>query len=160
MELAVIDAAEVHRLEARVADQPGDRGLGCLIAGQEQHPAGLAVIFARQHDNAASCIAGLKFHHQDYGGTSLRTHPPYNHYGVIPLSHLHRIGIAVLPPCIDTDHPGIDETPAAIQVARIDGVSPAIAIAALPRGGVYLHAGAKIPRILTTAPWIHWIFSD
>jgi hypothetical protein len=45
-------------------------------------------------------------------------------------------------------------------VARIDGVSPSIAIAALPRGDVYVRAGAKISRILTTAPWIHWIFSD
>lgn len=102
----------------------------------------------------------LEFHHQAYGGTSLRTRPPYNHYGVIPVAHLHKIGVAVQPPCIDTNQPGIDDTPAAVQVARIDGVSPSIAIAALPRGDVYLRAGAKIPRILTTALWIHWIFSD
>lgn len=110
--------------------------------------------------SAASCVAMLKFHNQAYAGTSLRTHPPYNRYGVIPVAHLHRIGIAARPPCIDTNHPGADDTPAAVRVARIDGVSPAIAIAALPRGEVYLRAGAKIPRILTTAPWIHWIFSD
>jgi hypothetical protein len=110
--------------------------------------------------SVASCIAMLEFHHQAYGGTSLGTHPPYNHYGVIPVAHLLRIGVAVLPPCIDTDQPGIDDAPAAFQVARIDGVSPAIAIAALPRGDVYLRAGVKIPGILTTAPWIHWIFSD
>jgi hypothetical protein len=110
--------------------------------------------------SAASCVAMLKFGHQVYVGTSLRTHPPYNHYGVIPVAHLHRIGVAVRPPCIDTNQPGIDDTPAAVQVAQIDGVSPAIAIAALPRGEVYLRAGAKIPRVLTTAPWIHWVFSD
>jgi hypothetical protein len=110
--------------------------------------------------SAASCIGMLEFRHQAYGSTSLRTHPPYNHYGVIPVAHLHRIGVAVQPPCIDTNHPGIDDTPAAVRVARIDGVSPAIAVAALPRGGVYLRTGAKIPRVLTTAPWIHWIFSD
>ena len=110
--------------------------------------------------SAASCVGMLEFRHQAYGSTSLRTHPPYNHYGVIPVAHLHRIGAAVQPPCIDTNHPGIDDTPAAVQVARIDGVSPAIAVAALPRGDVYLRAGAEIPRILTTAPWIHWIFSD
>ena len=34
--------------------------------------------------SAASCIGMLEFHHQSYGSTSLRTHPPYNHYGVIP----------------------------------------------------------------------------
>jgi hypothetical protein len=61
--------------------------------------------------SAGSCVPMLKFHHLVYEGTSLRTHPPYNHYGVIPLSRLHRIGVAVLPPCIDTNHPGIDDTP-------------------------------------------------
>lgn len=109
---------------------------------------------------AASCSAGLKFHGQMYGGISLRTHPPYDRVGRIPVSHLHRIGVAVLPPCIDTNHPGVNDTAATIQVARIDGVSPAVAIAGLPRGEVYLRAGARVPRTLTTAPWILWYLSD
>lgn len=108
---------------------------------------------------AASCAAVLKFHGQVYVGTSLRTHPPFDRIGRIPVSHLHRIGVAVLPPCIDTNHPGVNDTAAAIQVARIDEVSPAVAIAGLPRGEVYLHAGARVPRILTTAPWAHWYLS-
>lgn len=102
--------------------------------------------------SAASCQGMLEFRHHAYGSTTLRTRPPYNHYGVIPVAHLHRIGVAVQLPCIDTNHPGIVDTPAAVQVARIDGVSPAIAVAALPRGDIYLRAGANIPRILTTAP--------
>ena len=93
-------------------------------------------------------------------GTSLRTHPPYNRTGVIPISHLHKIGVAVRPPCIDTNHPGADDTAAAVQVARIDEVSPAVAIAVLPGGEVYLHVGAKVPRILTTAHWVQWSLSD
>src|SRR5438552_19006272 len=91
---------------------------------------------------AASCAAILRFHHQAFAGTSLRTHPPYNRIGVIPKVHLHQIGVAVQPPCLDTSHSSGSDTPAPVQVARIDGVSPKIAIAALPRGNVYLHAGA------------------
>ena len=109
---------------------------------------------------AASCAAVLKFHGQVYVGTSLRARPPFDRIGRIPISHLHRIGVAVLPPCRDTNHPGVNDTAAAIQVARIDGVSPAVAVAGLPRGEVYLHSGARVPRILTTAPWVHWYESD
>jgi hypothetical protein len=109
---------------------------------------------------AASCAATLRFHHQVFVGTSLRTHPPYNRIGVIPRSHLHKIGVALQPPCLDTNHPSGNNTQALVQVARIDGVSPKLAIAALPRGDVYLHSGARIPHILTTARWVHWYFSD
>jgi len=86
----------------------------------------------------------------------LRNHPPYKGIGVIPKSHLRKIGVAILPPCIDTNHPSANDTPAPVQVARIDGVSPKIAVAALPEGNVYLLAGARIPRILTTARWVRF----
>jgi hypothetical protein len=71
-------------------------------------------------------------------GQSLRIHPPYYRTGVIPKAHLHKIGVAVQPPCLDTNHPSSNDTPAPVQVARIDGVSPRIAVAALSKGNVYI----------------------
>jgi hypothetical protein len=96
--------------------------------------------------SAPSCAATLRLHHHLFIGTSLRTHPPR--------SHLHQIGVAVQPPCLDTNHPGANDTPIPVQVARIEGVSPKIAVAALPTGNVYLLRGARIPRILRTARWV------
>lgn len=104
----------------------------------------------------ASCAATLRFRHQTFVGTSLRTHPPYNRVGVIPKSHLRKIGVGILPPCLDTNHPSANDTPAPVQVARISGVSPKIAVAALPEGDVYLLRGARIPRILITARWVRF----
>ncbi len=101
--------------------------------------------------SAASCAATLRFRHQVFMGTSLHTYPPYIRIGVIPVSHLHRIGVAVQPACLDTNHPSTNDTPAPVQVARIDGVSPKIAVAALPEGKVYILRGARVPRILTSA---------
>jgi len=101
--------------------------------------------------SAASCAAALRFRHQVFMGTTLHTYPPYNRTGVIPVSHLHKIGAAVQPPCLDTNHPSTNDTPAPVQVARIDGVSPKIAVAALPEGNVYILRGPRIPRILTSA---------
>jgi len=109
---------------------------------------------------AASCAAVVRFHDQVYVGTSLRTHPPYDRIGLIPPAHLHRIGIGDRPPCVDTNHPSVDDTPTAVQVGRIDEVSPAVAIAVLPGGDVYLRRGAAVPHVLTTARWVHWILSD
>jgi len=106
--------------------------------------------------SGASCAATLRFRRQTFVGTSLRTHPPYNRIGVIPKSHLRKIGVAIRPPCLDTNHPSANDTPAPVQVARIDGVSPKIAVAALPEGNVYLLRGAQIPRILTTARWVRF----
>lgn len=95
-----------------------------------------------------------------YRGTSLRTHPPYDRIGSIPASHLHEIGTATRRPGRCTNHPGTDSaSPPSVRVASIDGVSPEIAIAALPRGNVYLREGAEVPRILTSAPWVQWRMS-
>ena len=49
LELAVIDAAQVHRLEASVRDQLGDGGLRLLVAGEEQHPTGQAVVLVGEN---------------------------------------------------------------------------------------------------------------
>jgi hypothetical protein len=47
--------------------------------------------------SAPSCAATLRFHYHVFVGTSSRTHSPR--------SHLHQIGVAVQPPCLDTKHP-------------------------------------------------------
>jgi hypothetical protein len=104
--------------------------------------------------SAASCVATLRFGEEMYVGTSLRTHPPYNRVGRIPPAHMHQIGTGVFPPCNDTNHS--HDLPQTVQVARIDGVSPQIAVAVLPSGSVFVRSGAAIPRSLTSAPWIRW----
>lgn len=106
---------------------------------------------------SASCAAVLKFRHETYVGTNLSTRPPHNRLGLIPRSHLEVIGIAIEPACIDTNHPGPQDTQVPVKVARIDGVSPAIAIAALPRGNVYVARGARIPDRLIRARWVRWV---
>ena len=124
---------------------------GCSSGGGPGNASG------GQTGSGASCAALLKFRHETYVGTSLRTHPPYNQLGTIPRSHLQDIGIAVEPACVDTNHPGQQDTPVPVKVARIDGVSPAIAIAVLPRGNVYIAQGARIPGQLQKARWVRWV---
>jgi hypothetical protein len=102
----------------------------------------------------------INFDGYRYRGTSLRTHPPYDRIGSIPSSHLQEIGTATRRPGRCTNQPSADSAlPLSVRVASIDGVSPEIAIAALPRGNVYLREGAEVPRILTSAPWIQWRMS-
>ena len=105
--------------------------------------------------SAASCVAVLKFGGEVYRGTSLRAHPPYNRVGRIPPAHMHKIGTGILPACNDTNHS--HDLPQAVQVARIDGVSPQMAVAVLPGGSVFVRSGAPIPHSLTSAPWIQWV---
>jgi hypothetical protein len=89
--------------------------------------------------------ATLRFRHQVFMGTSLRIHPPHNHTGVIPKTHLRKIGIAVQPPCLDANHPSSNDTPETVQVARIVGVSPRIAVAALPEATSTFSEGQGFP---------------
>ena len=110
---------------------------------------------------AAARKAVIEFNGHRYLGTSLRTHPPFDRIGSIPASHLQDIGTATRPPGHCTNHSSTDSAlPRSVQVASIDGVSPEIAIAALPRGDVYLREGAAVPRILTSAPWVQWRMSS
>lgn len=106
--------------------------------------------------SAPLCTAMLTFRGQVYVGTTLRTHPPYDKTGVIPVSHLHEIGTATQPACDDTGAKSPGAQPQRVQVARIDQVDPGTAIAALPTGNVYLIHGAAVPSVLTTAPWVRW----
>jgi hypothetical protein len=107
---------------------------------------------------AASCAATLKFRRQVYGGTSLRTRPPYTRVGRIPASHRREIGEGILPPCHDTNHSHDVAQP--VRVARITGVSPKSAVAVLPSGSVFVRLGARIPSALRSARWIHWVESN
>lgn len=106
--------------------------------------------------SSAACVASLTFRGQTYTGTSLRTHPPYDEIGLVPLPHLHKIGTATLPACHDTNSTSTVDRPWQIEIARIDTIDPGIAIAEFPRGGVYVRHGATLPVTLTTAPWIRW----
>lgn len=114
-------------------------------------------------NSSAACASLLTFHGQAYVGTTLNTHPPYDKEGLVPSSHLRKIGKATQPACHDTNVTGADNPgsqPQQVEVARIDEVDPGVAIAILPRGNVYLKRGAALPGVLTTAPWIHWYTTD
>jgi hypothetical protein len=106
--------------------------------------------------SSAACAATLTFRGRVYVGTTLRTHPPYDETGVIPVSHLHRIGKAIRPACNDTGRKSPSTRPQSVQVARIDEVDPGTAIAVFPTGHVYLIHGATVPPVLSAAPLVNW----
>lgn len=110
--------------------------------------------------SAASCTAQLTFRGQAYGGSSLRTHPPYTRIARIKVAHMHVIGTGVIPACRDTNHS--TDQPLSVPVARIDGVDPAIAIASYPDGGVYIHGLTLqvINKVLKSARGIRWDYSS
>lgn len=101
----------------------------------------------------------ITFEGHRYRGVSLRTHPPFDRIGSVPISHLQEIGTATRKPGRDTNHSRV-ESATQVQVASIAGVSPEIAIAGIPRGNVYLREGSELPHILTSAPWIQWRMSS
>ena len=111
-----------------------------------------------QRANHAKARAdAIYFDGHRYLGVSLRAHQPFDRVGSIPLSHLQRIGTATRRPGHRTKNAVAGSaSPPLVEVASIDGVSPEIAIAGLPRGNVYLREGATIPSTLTSAPWIRW----
>ena len=57
LQRAVVDAAQVDRVESGVPDQLDDDRLGFLIAGQEHDPGGLAVVVVR-HDARRERVEG------------------------------------------------------------------------------------------------------
>jgi hypothetical protein len=135
-----------------------DRKIGSLVGIVT---AGLVVAACaapagKSGSSSPSCAAMLTFRGRVYGGTTLRTHAPYDKTGVIPLSHLHEIGKATQPPCNDTGRTSPSTQLQQVEVARIDEVDPGTAIALFPTGYVYLMRGAAIPPVLTTAPWVRW----
>lgn len=111
--------------------------------------------------SAAARADVITFDGHRYRATSLRTHPPYDRIGSIPASHLREIGTATR----STGHCAKQGSPDSalqdsVQVASIEGVSPEIAIAAVPRGNVYLREGATVPPVLAAAPWVQWRMSS
>ena len=77
----------------------------------------------------------------------------------LPIMQYQRPGGPTMEPPSCGQRPMCRVTRMMIGATQIDDISPAIAIAALPRGDVYLRPGARVPRILTRARWVHWIFS-
>lgn len=112
--------------------------------------------------SSADCAAMLKFRGQTYGGSSLRTHPPYDRVARISVAHLHPIGRGVFPPCQDTGPSAPAEHALSVQVARIDGVDPGTAVAVLPDGSVFIRSAslAVIESVLEDARGIRWDYSS
>jgi hypothetical protein len=110
---------------------------------------------APQSGGVAAVADMIIFNGHRYRWISLETYPPYHRKGGIPASHLQEIGTATRLPGYPRDHSSADSaSPPSVQVASIDGVSPEVAIAGLPRGNIYLREGAAVPPILTSAPWV------
>jgi Family of unknown function (DUF6281) len=112
--------------------------------------------------SSADCAAMLKFRGQTYGGSSLRTHPPYDRVARISAAHLHPIGRGVFPPCQDTGPSAPAEHALSVQVARIDGVDPGTAVAVLPDGSVFIKSAslAVIESVVESAHGIRWDYSS
>ena len=111
--------------------------------------------------SSADCAAMLKFRGQTYGGSSLRTHPPYDRVARISAAHMHQIGRGVFPPCQDTGPSAPAEHGLSVRVARIDGVDPGTAVAVLPDGSVFIKSAtlAMIKSVLKNARGIRWDYS-
>lgn len=111
--------------------------------------------------SSAACTAMLRFRGQTYGGSSLRTHPPYDRVARISAAHLHPIGRGVFPPCQDTGPSAPAEHAMSVRVARIDGVDPGTAVAVLPDGSVFIKSAslAVIRSVLKDARGIRWDYS-
>jgi hypothetical protein len=111
--------------------------------------------------SSADCAAMLEFRGQTYGGSSLRTHPPYDRVARISAAHLHPIGRGVFPPCQDTGPSAPAEHALSVQVARIDGVDPGTAVAVLPDGSVFIKSAslAVIESVVESARGIRWDYS-
>ena len=112
--------------------------------------------------SSADCTAMLRFRGQTYGGSSLRTHPPYDRVARISAAHLHPIGSGVFPPCQDTGPSAPAEHALSVQLARIDGVDPGTAVAVLPDGSVFIKSAslAVIKSVLKNARGIRWDYSS
>jgi len=110
--------------------------------------------------SSASCAAVLQFRGQTYGGSSLRTHPPYTWVARIDAAHLHEIGRGQFPPCRDTNYS--TDQGQTVTVARIDGVDPGIAVAVLPEGSVFVKdlSLSVIKSVLKSARGIRWDYSS
>lgn len=106
--------------------------------------------------SSGSCVAAIGFRGHTYGGSSLRTHPPYTRSARIAAAHMHVIGTGVIPACRDTNHSTDQDRP--VPVARIDGVDPGLAVATYPDGAVYVNAltSGVINKVLKSARGIRW----
>jgi hypothetical protein len=95
----------------------------------------------------------IYFNGQRYRPAFLRTNEPYARRATAPAAHLQEIGAGTRPQCRSGSRADLDHY-RSVPVASIDGVSPEIAIAALPRGNIYVRQGAVVPPALAAAPWV------
>jgi len=96
--------------------------------------------------SGASCKAILKFRHRVYLGTAVRIQSLKSGRLIAANPGLRKIGVAVQPACIDTNNPSPADVPERFQVARIEGVSPTIAIVMLRRRHIYVRPGVEADR--------------
>src|ERR1700759_4379 len=106
--------------------------------------------------SSGSCVAAISFRGHTYGGSSVRTHPPYTRSARIAVAYMHVIGTGVIPACRDTNHSTDQDPP--VPGARIDGVAPGLAVATYPDGAVYVNAltSGVINKVLKSARGIRW----
>jgi hypothetical protein len=114
--------------------------------------AGCSVSVGSTSGDSGSCAAEMHFQGSLYLGAGWAR---ANKVVEIPRSHLHRLGNGTVPPCHESGQSS--RTAQLIGVARISGVEPAIALAVLPEGFIYLRRGAALPNVLKSARWINWV---
>jgi hypothetical protein len=85
----------------------------------------------------------------------LRTNEPYARRGTVSAAHLQKIGAGTRPQCRGGSRADLDHY-RSVPEASIDGVSPEIAIAALPRRNIYVRQGAVVPPALASVSWVQW----
>lgn len=102
--------------------------------------------------DAGGCTGGLTADGRTYYLAPLTSNPNANVYLSVPVRHMHKTVTATMAPCNDSG--GRPAKVSRVQVARIDSVDPATAIAIYSTGDVYLRQGAKLPSVLKTASWV------
>jgi hypothetical protein len=136
------------RLHTGLAAQEGE---GIVIGTGES--GGNAATRSRRGRSAVKDV--IYFNGQRYRPAFLRTSEPYARRASVPAAHLQEIGAGTRPQCRSGSRADLDHY-RSVPVASIDGVSPEIAIAALPRGNIYVRQGAVVPPALAAAPWMQW----
>lgn len=105
--------------------------------------------------DSGSCAAVVEFRGASYIGY-LTSAPPARRVAEIPRSHMHVLGSGEIPSCSEANGSTIGAQ--SVEVARISGVNPSIAVAVLPHRFVYIRRGAVLPPILKRpAGWILWV---
>ena len=106
------------------------------------HSGGNAATRSRRGSSAVKDV--IYFNGQRYRPAFLRTNEPYARRATVPAAHLQEIGAGTRPQCHSGSRADLDHY-RSVPVASIDGVSPEIAIAALPPGEHLCPSGRSRP---------------